>query len=201
MAFTTHDSIIDGVREQDEESWQRFVAFYTPAIRLAGRDFRVPEMYLDDLVQNVLMMISTRLIFQFDSSKGRFRYFLRGIVRNKAREMIRNLMRQKVMRAELTYLHDDCCCPDLYSQEWKNYIHQQIRDVLRANLSPAHFQIFEFLYLKNWPVSRVAEYLDLPQSTVYFARKTILKQCRIVRWMIFQDIGDAAPDKKFDHHS
>ena len=59
MAFTTHKSILDGINRDDENSWQRFYKFYTPLIRLAGKDFHVPEMYLDDLVQNVFITLAS----------------------------------------------------------------------------------------------------------------------------------------------
>ena len=184
MAFTTHKSILDGINRDDENSWRRVYKFYTPLIRLAGKDFHVPEMYLDDLVQNVFITLASGKTIVFDSSRGRFVYFLRGIVRNKAREMLRRIFRDEKTETYMISQADTIIEPDLFSEEWQQYIRMRILKMLKSELTPELFQIFDFLYIRRWPVTRVSRYLGLPISTVYFARKKIQKKCRIIRFKL-----------------
>ena len=55
MSYTTHYSIITGVRHQKDDAWERFYREYASLIRLHGMDCGVPEYELDDLVQNVML--------------------------------------------------------------------------------------------------------------------------------------------------
>ena len=182
MAFTTHNSILDGIRNDDERAWQRFFAFYAPLIRLAGRDCKVPEMYLDDLVQNVFTAVATGRTASFEFSRGRFIYFLRGVIRNKAREILRSLSRQEKVKTEWLQMTGDFEAPDIFSgDEWLQYIRVRLLYLLKKELPPPLYQIFDLLYIRNWTVARVAQYLEMPQSSVYFARKQIQKKYRTIR--------------------
>ena len=183
MAFTTHPSIIEGVRRNEDSAWQRFVDYYIPLIRLCGRDHNVPEMYLDDLISNVFFAIAAGKM-DFDATRGRFIYFLRGVIRNKSHELLRSISRQEILKTQATHLFeevDDGDFAEIHVEEWRKYVRRWLWEKLQKELSPLHFQIFDFLFLRHWPAARVADYLHISLPNVYVARKSIIKKCRAAR--------------------
>ena len=181
MAFVVHESVLDGVRNNDEQSWQQFVTVYTPLVRLAGRDLHVPEMYLDDLIQNVFLTMASGQLEKFDTARGNFIYYFRGIIRNKAYELLRSINRQEKVKEILPKDEEAVTDPDPFQQEWQRHIRRQIRTVLRQNLSPFLFQVFELLYIHNKTALQVSQQLNKPLSSVYLARNQIQKTCRRLR--------------------
>ena len=92
MSFTTHFSIVGHLKEEEDSSWERFFQTYGPLIRMHGKDCGVPEGALDDLVQNVMLSVfkqSKR--FEYDPARGRFRDYLRMIIRARANDFFREL--------------------------------------------------------------------------------------------------------------
>ena len=87
MKFTTNYDILNKVKDNDEIAWEQFYKFYAPLIRLHGRDCGLKEQYLEDLIQNVMITLSMQMPgFVYDPSRGRFRDYLRKIIRARAND-------------------------------------------------------------------------------------------------------------------
>ena len=98
MAFTTRKSLLAKVRSGDEVSWQEFYDAYKPLIILCGGDCGLTYDENEELVQKVMCEIFQKdivgkydpdnipdnVVFKYDPAKGRFRHFLRKIIRNHA---------------------------------------------------------------------------------------------------------------------
>lgn len=169
MAFTTHFSVLEGIKRNEDTAWDRFFALYGPLIRLHGRDCGIGEDNLDDLVQEVLLTLSQNSDkFAYDASKGHFRNYLRRIIRNKANDMLRTIYRNArlplpVVEAEA----EDSELDALFLAEWQEQIQTAALDLLRTAVSPQHFQVFELINLHNRKAKFVADYFHLPLQTVY----------------------------------
>ena len=57
MAYTTRKTLLQGVLNGDESSWEQFLEFYKPLIRLCGHDFNLTEEEIQDLPQEVLIEV------------------------------------------------------------------------------------------------------------------------------------------------
>ena len=102
MAFTTRKSLLAKVRAGDEVSWAEFYAAYKPLILLCGQDCLLTPDENDELVQQVMSEIFQKdivgkydpdhipddIVFHYDPSHGRFRHYLRKIIRNQALKII-----------------------------------------------------------------------------------------------------------------
>ena len=184
MSFSMQQNILSGIRQDDEVSWQQFFIQFAPLVRLAGRDCRVPEMYLDDLVQNVFMAVAADHMKSYDPDRGNFCHFFRGIIRNKAYELLRSINRQEKVKSEMLNFAEEEFSEDAYSAEWVKYVKKRVWRDLQAELPQGLWEIFELLYLRNWSVLQVSQHLKMPQSTVYVARKRIQKKCRTMRCLL-----------------
>ena len=98
MSYTTHYSIITGVRHQKDDAWERFYREYASLIKLHGMDCGVPEYELDDLVQNVMCEFFRKGEFNYDASKGSFRAYLKRIIRVRSMDILREYYRERKIR-------------------------------------------------------------------------------------------------------
>ncbi len=74
------------VQNPDSESWNRLVEVYTPLLRQWLRRYEVQDADADDLVQDVLMVVSRELPqFEHNHRHGAFRSWLRTILVHRLR--------------------------------------------------------------------------------------------------------------------
>lgn len=191
MAFTTRKSLLARVRAGNEISWGEFYAGYRPLILLCGDDCGLRPDEKEDLVQNVMIEIFQKnivgkydpdhvpegVIFKHDPARGRFRHYLRKIIRYQALRIIRNRRKNGVQ------LDDDAVKKAVelideglnksWDDEWRRHVNTMALDELRGRVKPEHYLAFEMYALQNRPVREVADFLDLSESAVY----TIKSRC------------------------
>ena len=95
MSFTTRKSLLAKVKAGDEVSWAEFYAAYKPLILLCGQDCMLTDAETDELVLQVMAEVFQKdivgkydpdnipdnIVFKYDPAKGRFRHYLRRIIR------------------------------------------------------------------------------------------------------------------------
>lgn len=168
MSFTTRFSVLEGIKDNDNKAWERFFAVYSPLIRLHGKDCGLRNEHLDDLVQNVMLSLVEQIqSFQYDPNRGRFRDYLRHIIRARAYDMLRDIYKQecfqKMEKAE-------SALDDLFQSEWEEHIRRSSVEKLKEEVSAKHFQIFQLLDIQNRKVHDVAKFFKLPEATIYSIR-------------------------------
>src|SRR5436190_1808729 len=87
---TTSPTLLDKLRlPEQQEAWNRFTELYTPLIYYWARSQSLAEADAADLVQEVFLVLVTKLPhFRYDQD-GSFRGWLRTLTLNKHREMQR----------------------------------------------------------------------------------------------------------------
>lgn len=196
MAFTTRKSLLVKVRGGDEISWQEFYTAYKPLILLCGGDCGLTEDEKEELVQKVMCEIfqkdiigkydpenvPSHVVFKYDPSKGRFRHYLRKIIRYQAIRIFK-------ARHDFTSLDDDSTPPPgvpgddqwqvAWDEEWYKHVLHMAMTELRGRVQPETFVAFEMYAVQNRKVEEVAEFLNLSISSVYTAKSrciTALKE-------------------------
>ena len=167
MSYTTHYSIITGVRHRQDDAWERFYREYASLIRLHGMDCGVPEYELDDLVQNVMCEFFRNGKFSYDASKGSFRAYLKRIIRVRSMDILRKYYRdRKIMLAADTnpeYLDRR------YDEEYRDYLHGEALRRLRLRVPPEEYQQFYMVAMLHRDVRSVAGFFHVRTSRVYSA--------------------------------
>jgi len=191
MAFTTKKSLLARVRAGDEVSWREFYDTYRPLIFLCGKDCGLNYFENEELVQQVMCEIFKKdilakydidnvpkdVMFKYDPSRGRFRYFLKAIIRNHARK-IYHARREQVSIEEVPEPASEEMFDAVWDEDWQTHLLTQALVELRGRVQAETYSAFEMYALHGHPVKEVAEFLNLSENSVYVAKNrciTLLK--------------------------
>ena len=163
MAFTTRKSLLAKVRSGDEVSWREFYETYKPLILLCGGDHHLTADEKEELISKVMCEIFQKdivgkydpekipdgVVFKYDPAKGRFRHFLRKIIRNQALGIIRKRSRHVSL--------DGPDAPDPvaedewesdWAREWQRHLYIEALKELKLRVDAKTYSAFE-LYAVN----------------------------------------------------
>ena len=189
MAFTTKRSLLLKVRSGDEVSWQKFYTTYRPLILLCGRDHSLTPDENEELVQKVMCEIFQKdildkydpdkvpddVVFKYDPARGRFRHYLRKIIRYQAIRIYKK-------RTLLENIDDPQTATGLASQdewekawdsEWYKHLLNMALIELKNKVQPKTFAAFEMYALQDREPQDVAKFLNMSLSSIY----TVKSRC------------------------
>lgn len=184
MAFTTRKSLLARVREGGEVPWSEFYATYKPLILLCGGDCGLDDDEKDELVQNVMREIFAKdiigkydpehvpddVVFRHDPARGRFRHYLRQIIRNQARKIVRERRNAEVpLDNDSDKLTDDPL-EAAWDNEWRRHVMNMAVAELKDRVQPETYVAFEMYALQNRPAQEVAAFLNISVASVYTAK-------------------------------
>ena len=187
MAFTTRKSLLARVREGGDIPWGEFYATYKPLIRLCGGDCGLTDDEKDELVQKVMCEIFAKdiigrydpdrvpddVVFRHDPARGRFRHYLRRIIRNQALKIIRERKNGPAAppsgAAEQELLTDNAL-EAAWDLEWRRHLANMAVAELRGRVQPETYVAFEMYALQNRPAREVAKFLNISVASVYTAK-------------------------------
>src|ERR1051326_3852739 len=91
----TSQTLLERLRERDQEAWKRLDYLYSPLVRNWYRDWGVPAADIEDLTQEALQAVSSGLgTFRRDRPGDSFRGWLRVISRHKFLDHARRMSGQ-----------------------------------------------------------------------------------------------------------
>ena len=190
MAFTTRKSLLAKVRSGDEVSWREFYETYKPLILLCGGDLHLSADEKEELVSKVMCEIFRKdivgkydpekvpddVVFQYDPARGRFRHFLRKIIRNQALGIIRQRRP-----------HDSLNVPDApepvaedrwesdWEREWRQHLYVEALKELKLHVDAKTYSAFELYAIQGRSPKEVADFLDLSVSSVYTGKSRCIE--------------------------
>ncbi len=191
MAFTTRKSLLEKVRSGDEISWREFYETYRPLIFLVGRDCGLTRDEIEELVQQVLCEIFQKdilgkysidsvpqdITFTYDPAKGRFRYFLKAIIRNQALKLYRK-RREQISIDEIAETSVLAKFDSGWEEEWRKHLLTQAMEELKNQVQANTYAAFEMYAVQGRPVKEVASFLNLSVNSVYVAKNRCIASLR-----------------------
>ena len=179
MAYTTKQSLLEAIRNNNEISWQEFYDTYRPLISFFAARERFSQVETEDLVQSVMLKVfKMRDTFCYDSSIGRFRDYLGVIVRNAIADHYRHQMRRPQFSPMPGEPSGEDSFAETWRKEWQNHCLDQAMIQLRNTVQETTFQAFQLVALEQRPVREVAEFLQISVQNVYDAKSRCLEQLR-----------------------
>ena len=194
MAFTTKKSLLARVQQGDEISWREFYEKYKPLIRLCGKDCSLTESETEELVQQVMTEIFRKdiigkydpenipegVVFKHDPAKGRFRHYLRKVIRNHAVKIYhaRMILTDPDTKPEDSDDEKDGRWEKIWDEEWKKHVLSMALTELRSRVQPETYLAFEMYAIQNKPVETVADFLGFSISSVYTAKSRCIALLR-----------------------
>ena len=196
MAFTTRKSLLAKVRTGDEVSWAEFYDAYKPLIYLCGKDCNLTNEENEDLLQKVMCEIFAKdiigkydpenipenVVFTYDPSKGRFRHYLRKIVRNHAIKIYHQRHNMPSIDDDQSGVEQIASADQwdvMWEEEWHRHLLNMALVELKGRVQAETYVAFEMYALQNRPVQDVAEFLNISIASVYTAKSrciTALKE-------------------------
>ena len=180
---TTQATLLERLRDGDAVmAWEEFFQRYWRLIFLAARERGCREHTAEEIVQEVMLSVfRQRDVFRYDPQRGRFRDWLRTVVRNTVAEHRRGPSQR--VRAHGGDSQDQLpepageTPPDAaWEAAFEEAMLAALLDCVRREVTPETYQAFELLALDELSGRQVARITGLTRNAVYLARKRVLKR-------------------------
>ena len=192
MAFTTRKSLLAQLRAGGEVPWREFYATYQPLILLCGGDCGLNADEKEELVQRVMSEIFRKdiigkydpdhvpedVVFRHDPKRGRFRHYLRKIIRYQALRLIAERRRDHVPFDDSVAEQPDDSWENIWNGEWMRHVLNMALTELKGRIRPETYSAFEMYALQNRPIREVAEFHNMSLAAIYTARSRCIAQLR-----------------------
>jgi RNA polymerase sigma-70 factor, ECF subfamily len=175
----TSQSLLERLRRFDDEaSWARFTALYTPLLYSWARRLVDQPDDAADLVQDVFAAVVRRLPeFHYDPAKS-FRAWLRTILLNRWRTSRRRPSPAPLAADPVQEDPGPALLDEQDEAEYRRYLLRQTLALLQSEFSPTFWKAFEEHVLADRPAEEVAAQLQISPGTVYVAKSRIFKRLR-----------------------
>ncbi len=190
MAFTTRKSLLAKVRSGDEVSWREFYETYKPLILLRGGDMRLTADEKEELISKVMCEIFQKdivgkydpenipddVVFKYDPAKGRFRHYLRKIIRNQAMGILRK--RRPHLSLDAADVPEPAAedeLESLWDREWQQHLYIEALKELKLRVDAKTYSAFELYAIQGRSPKEVADFLDLSVSSVYTGKSRCIE--------------------------
>ena len=214
MSFTTRPDVIRSLKDSQSQVWETFFTAYSSLIRLHGKDCGLKNEHLDDLIQDVMIAVSKNSSnFQYDPAKGRFRDYLKRIIRAKAADILRRYYKKESfcvhipesspLLEEVPYesLSPDEALDDQFMDVWENVFLKNCLKCLKEEISPKHYQIFYMLEIQKIPPSKVASFSGLSLVSIYSIRSRIEQKLARITGKLAKEYPVESASLIHKHHS
>ncbi len=181
--LTTSRSLLDRLRNRhDSQAWQLWLTIYEPWLRDWLRQRRLQPADIDDLLQNILGVVSQKMpAFVHSGQPGAFRAWLRRILVNEMRHFFRGRQHQSPHAPSdwLDLLEDNT---SEMSRQWDREHDQQLvrrlLAVVQSDFQPQTWEVFRLLVLEDRPAAEVAHRCGMGLNAVYVAKSRVLARLR-----------------------
>jgi len=168
-----------------DADWQRLCGLYEPLLRTWLIRSGVPDAEADDLVQEVLLVVS-REVAAFDRRReGAFRSWLRTILVNRIRNWFRDCQYRpqagggSAFAERLAELESpEGALSRRWDLEHDEHVVARAMQLIEHDFAPTTWQAFCRHVIENEPAAQVAQELGLSLNSVLLAKSRILKRLR-----------------------
>lgn len=183
---TTRPSLLMRIRDRaDADAWHAFDEIYRPMLYRFATACRLDHADAEDVSQHCLTAIANRISdFAYDPKKGKFKGWLRTMVNNR----VRNLMRDRKDRPGKT---DDFernqqrePQPDeVFDKIWmEEHLWHCLRE-LKGEVDESTYKAFQLYVLEQKPIEEVCAGLSMTPNNVY-----------TIKWRMTEKVGAKMKD-------
>ncbi|MBM3887782.1 MAG: sigma-70 family RNA polymerase sigma factor [Verrucomicrobia bacterium] len=167
----------------DNDSWQTFFDTYWPLIYGTALKAGLTETEAEDVVQDTVITVAKKIKeFHYDRAKGSFRGWLGAIIRSRIVDRFRKRLPARQPRSRTasggTRTSTIGRIPDpaavdfftVYDMAWREYVRETALGLLRQELSPKQYQLFDLYVNQERPVPEIIATLGVNRAQIYMAR-------------------------------
>lgn len=156
----------------DPQAWSRFVELFAPLVFHWARRFGLQEADAEETVQDVFLILLSRMSkFEYDPARS-FRAWLSTLTRHEA-------LRRLGDRTTSTPV-EDAAAPtdDLEDREYAAWVMQRAARLIETDFEATTWQSFRRYILEDRPAAEVAQSLGISRNAVYLNSNRVLARLR-----------------------
>jgi RNA polymerase sigma factor (sigma-70 family) len=172
----TRQSLLSRLRDWgDEDGWKVFFDTYWKLIYNAAIAAGLTDAEAQDVVQETVISVMKKMPdFRYESEKGSFKKWLQTLTTWRIRDQLRRRhpgitldeMSESAAgesMVDATSAHLD----ELWDKEWEANLLDAAVERVKRNVDSKHYQIFDLYAVKKWPISKIAQTLQVSSANVY----------------------------------
>lgn len=167
---TTRPSLLLRIRDrQDEAAWRTFDGIYRPMLLRFALARGLSEADAEDVVQHCLAAIQEKIgAFDYDPEKGRFKAWLRTIVQNRVRNLLRDRREFPDVTGQFGMLESAEQTPEeVFDRLWMQEHLWHCLELVRRDVEEQTFRAFQLYVLEQKPIEEVCGELGVRPNLVY----------------------------------
>jgi RNA polymerase sigma factor (sigma-70 family) len=179
---TTRVSLLLRIKNRrDATAWGEFDALYRPMLQRFAMMRGLNHAEAEDVVQQCMMAVQEHISrFDYDPKKGRFKGWLRTMVNNRVRNLLRDRHEQTAESQDFKRDQAREQPPDeMFDKLWREEHLKHCLLLVRAEVEEATFQAFQKYVIEERPVEEVCKALNLTTNQLYK-----------VKWRVTQKLGE-----------
>jgi RNA polymerase sigma factor (sigma-70 family) len=183
----------------DQESWQDFFNTYWRLIYSVALKAGLSDAEAQDVVQETVLTVARKIgDFKSHPDLGSFKGWLLTITRRRIADQIEKRakfatpgqprattvphpLKRGIESEDSTRTSTVERVPDpasvgidtYWEEQWQLHVFNAAVERVKNQVSPKQFQIFELYVLRDWPVSKVSQTLEVSAAQVYLAKHRV----------------------------
>ncbi len=170
LVDTTRPSLLLRIRDRsDAGAWRTFDAVYRPMLQRFARARGLSTEDAEDVAQQCLTVVADRIAeFSYDPQKGRFKSWLRTLVNNRVRNLLRDRHERPGQTSDLHNLAESDPTPDeAFDRIWlEEHLWHCLRE-LRGEVEETTYLAFQRYVIEQQPIGQVCQELNLTPGNVH----------------------------------
>lgn len=175
----------------DQKSWQDFYDIYARLIYGAAIKTGLTEAEAEDVVQNTVIAVAKAIgEFKYEPEKCAFKTWLHAITRRQVANQYRKRQgKGRLLEPLPTDNGEEDAAKDIpdpasqmldeaWERDWELNLLHAATERVRRRVSPAQFQIFDYLVLQDHTAGETARALGISSARVYLAKHRVSAQVR-----------------------
>ena len=181
--LATRRSLVERLTDwQDQRKWQEFFETYWRLIYGVARKGGLTDAEAQDVVQETVLTVAKN-ITKYEREAGSFKGWLLHITRWRIADQFRKRAPAEKQRhapddsrratATIDRVPDGFDLDAAWEEEWQRNVLAAALERVKHKVDAKHYQIFDCVVMKQWPVSKVAAELRVSVAQVYLVRHRI----------------------------
>lgn len=179
---TTRPSLLLRIRDPaDAEAWKTFDGVYRPMLCRFARARGLGAADAEDVAQHCLSAIASHIReFEYDPCRGRFKGWLRTLVNNHVRNLLRNRRPEAARTGDFERPQEREAAPEeVFERFWLEEHLRSALEWLRGQVDERTYAGFERYVIQQQPAEKVSGELELSVKNLY-----------TIKWRLTQKIAE-----------
>ena len=185
--FPTRYSLLSRLRNwEDEESWRLFFDTYWRLVYSFALKAGLTRVEAEEVVQETIICVAKNIqTFKRDRQLGSFKGWLHNLTRWRIADQFKK--RTQVVPQDQSGAKGESQSPECavdpadeaavldWDHEWRSHLLQTAKQRVKSQVKEEQYQLFDLYVVKEWPVKRIRQTLEVSATQVYLAKHRVTR--------------------------